>query len=297
MTFENTRRRSGKSPGTATRSPTAIRPPGLRAGRARRACTPGRRPTSSRSRPSCSIPTASRPTAKTRPSTWTAASGTRPRTPTPASLTSSTPNSRATGSGPPSTRRSAPWTSRAASTPSCSRSIGRNRRGRRTSRSAGCPRKTSGSNASCCTPSATPCRWRPASTRWTPSSRKRRSRRASWAATSSATPAGRSQLLFDKTDNGTRISPDSTIKNVHVSHRDQDLGSPKNPAGVWFRLVQDGNPVRAFAVEGEKVAWQQSRTFGAGKAKDGFPGHRRPDPADAAGADFRPDEHADRRRG
>ena len=83
-------------------------------------------------------------------------------------------------------------------------------------------------------------------------------------------PSWEVTLLFDKTDNGTRISPDSTIKNVHVSHRDQDLGSPKNPTGVWFRLFQDGNPVRAFPVEGEKVAWQQSRTFGAGKAKDGF---------------------------
>ncbi len=79
------------------------------------------------------------------------------------------------------------------------------------------------------------------------------------------------QLLFDKGPNGIRISPDSSIKNVHVSHRDQDLGSARNPTGVWFRLKQNGAPVRSFAVVGEKVAWQQERKFGDdAKAKDGI---------------------------
>ena len=79
------------------------------------------------------------------------------------------------------------------------------------------------------------------------------------------------QLLFDKGPNGIRISPDSSIKNVHVSHRDQDLGSARNPTGVWFRLKQNGATVRSFAVVGEKVAWQQERKFGAdAKSKDGI---------------------------
>ena len=67
-------------------------------------------------------------------------------------------------------------------------------------------------------------------------------------------------LLFDqggKDANGLpmwRVRPDSTIKNVHVSHRDQDLGTPalKN-GGVWFRLRQ-GAAVWPIAFEGTPVA-------------------------------------------
>ena len=40
-------------------------------------------------------------------------------------------------------------------------------------------------------------------------------------------------LLFDRDDNGAkRVSPRSTIKNVHVSRRDQDLGTQRTPGGV-----------------------------------------------------------------
>lgn len=82
------------------------------------------------------------------------------------------------------------------------------------------------------------------------------------------------QLLFDKVKgvNEWRISPASTIKNIHVSHREQDLGSAKNPGGVRFRLTQDGQTVgKTLALIGEKVEWQQTRDFASAGAKDGFP--------------------------
>ncbi len=80
-------------------------------------------------------------------------------------------------------------------------------------------------------------------------------RNASWEVT----------LLFDKDDAGKlRISPDSRIKNIHVSHREQTLGNPAVPIdGAFFRLRQgDSNP-RTFYFQGEKVPWDKERTLGA----------------------------------
>lgn len=76
-------------------------------------------------------------------------------------------------------------------------------------------------------------------------------------------------LLFDQGPNGPRVSPDSTVQNIHVSRRDQDLGTPETPSGVWFRAEQGGNWAVGF--EGERVPWGQKRTMGSGKYKDGFP--------------------------
>ncbi len=78
-------------------------------------------------------------------------------------------------------------------------------------------------------------------------------RNASWEVT----------LLFDKDEKGQmRISPDSTIKNVHVSHREQTLGNPAVPiAGVYFRLRQNESG-RDFYFTGEKVPWDKERTLG-----------------------------------
>lgn len=83
------------------------------------------------------------------------------------------------------------------------------------------------------------------------------------------------QLVFDKAPKGgKRVSPASTIKNVHASHREQALDSPRNRYGTFFRLTQDGNTVQFLRVTGVKVAWGQAVSFGAGalaETKDGFP--------------------------
>jgi hypothetical protein len=80
-------------------------------------------------------------------------------------------------------------------------------------------------------------------------------RNASWEVT----------LLFDKDKDEKgqlRISPDSRIKNVHVSHREQTLGNPAVPiAGVFFRLRQ-GESGKDFYFTGEKVPWDKERTLG-----------------------------------
>jgi hypothetical protein len=84
-------------------------------------------------------------------------------------------------------------------------------------------------------------------------------RNASWEVT----------LLFDKDENGkVRISPDSRIKNVHVSHREQDLGNPAVPIdGAFFRIRQNDYS-RMFHFEGERVPWGKERSLGVDK---GFP--------------------------
>ena len=92
-------------------------------------------------------------------------------------------------------------------------------------------------------------------------------------------------LLFDqggKDPNGVstwRVRPDSTIKNVHVSHRDQDLGSPiRKNGGVWFRLRQ-GAAVWKIAFEGTPVPWDQTHTMADGEYKDGWSLKGNPDPS------------------
>jgi hypothetical protein len=80
------------------------------------------------------------------------------------------------------------------------------------------------------------------------------------------------QLLFVKTADGSfRISSESTIKNVHASHRDQDLGTNRS-RGVWFRLEQAGAAPTLFAVEGERIPYGTARPFdkGTGRYKDGW---------------------------
>ena len=81
-------------------------------------------------------------------------------------------------------------------------------------------------------------------------------RNASWEVT----------LLFDKDEKGQmRISPDSRIKNIHVSHREQTLGNPAVPIdGVFFRLRQ-GDSGRDFYFTGEKAPWGKERTLGVDK--------------------------------
>jgi hypothetical protein len=84
-------------------------------------------------------------------------------------------------------------------------------------------------------------------------------RNASWEVT----------LLFDKDEQGKqRISPNSRIKNVHVSHREQTLGNPAVPIdGAFFRLSQ-GEAYVIFNFQGEKVPWDKERPLGFDK---GFP--------------------------
>ncbi len=66
-------------------------------------------------------------------------------------------------------------------------------------------------------------------------------------------------LYFDRNEDGKwRIRSDSTIKNVHASHRDQPLDS--SPDGTWFRLAQ-GGAVTIFAFEGDRVPWGGQRTL------------------------------------
>ena len=79
-------------------------------------------------------------------------------------------------------------------------------------------------------------------------------RNASWEVT----------LVFDKDDKGQlRISPDSRIKNVHVSHREQTLGNPSVPIdGAFFWIHQGESPGRTFHFEGEKVPWDKERPLG-----------------------------------
>jgi len=80
-------------------------------------------------------------------------------------------------------------------------------------------------------------------------------RNASWEVT----------LKFDKDDkNQTRISPDSRIKNVHVSHREQDLGNPTID-GVFFRLIQ-GETRKTFYFQGPKVPWDKDAPLGNDKS-------------------------------
>jgi hypothetical protein len=79
-------------------------------------------------------------------------------------------------------------------------------------------------------------------------------RNASWEVT----------LKFDKDDKGqTRISPDSRIKNVHVSHREQELGNP-TINGVYFRLIQ-GETSKTFYFQGAKVPWDKDAPLGNDK--------------------------------
>jgi hypothetical protein len=82
-------------------------------------------------------------------------------------------------------------------------------------------------------------------------------RNASWEVT----------LLFDKDDSGkVRISPDSRIKNVHVSHREQALGNPTIPIdGAFFRILQGGNYSRMFYFQGPKVPWGKDAPLGVDK--------------------------------
>jgi hypothetical protein len=84
-------------------------------------------------------------------------------------------------------------------------------------------------------------------------------RNASWEVT----------LVFDKDEkNQLRISPDSRIKNIHVSHREQTLGNPAVPIdGAFFRIHQNESS-RVFHFEGEKVPWDKERSLGVDK---GFP--------------------------
>ena len=76
-------------------------------------------------------------------------------------------------------------------------------------------------------------------------------------------------LLFDKDEKGQlRISPDSRIKNVHISHREQTLGNPAVPVdGAYFRIRQN-EAGRDFYFQGEKVPWDKERSLGVDK---GFP--------------------------
>ena len=79
-------------------------------------------------------------------------------------------------------------------------------------------------------------------------------------------------LRFDQggPDQAWRVRPDSTIKNVHVSHRDQELGSPAlHNGGVWFRL-RLGNAVSKIAFEGTPVPWNQTHSLADGAYKDGW---------------------------
>jgi hypothetical protein len=79
-------------------------------------------------------------------------------------------------------------------------------------------------------------------------------RNASWEVT----------LRFDKDDKGqTRISPDSRIKNVHVSHREQELGN-STIRGVFFRLIQRETR-KTFSFEGSKVPWDKDAPLGNDK--------------------------------
>ncbi|HVS38665.1 MAG TPA: hypothetical protein VMS17_24125 [Gemmataceae bacterium] len=82
-------------------------------------------------------------------------------------------------------------------------------------------------------------------------------------------------LLFDqKGPSGSwRVRPDSTIKNIHVSRRDQYLGVPSaHNGGVWFRLRQgdDRNKITSVAFEGKPLAWNQSAILGAEANENGF---------------------------
>jgi hypothetical protein len=79
-------------------------------------------------------------------------------------------------------------------------------------------------------------------------------RNASWEVT----------LVFDKDEKGQlRISPDSRIKNIHVSHREQMLGNPAVPIdGAFFRIHQGESAGRTFHFEGEKVPWDKERPLG-----------------------------------
>ncbi len=87
-------------------------------------------------------------------------------------------------------------------------------------------------------------------------------------------------LLFDHDSDGKlRVRPDSTIKNIHVSHREQFLGVPSaRNGGAWFRLWQGGESW-PIAFEGVPVAWGQEAKMSDGKYKDGWSLKGNPDPA------------------